>query len=212
MRNRRTTRAVLAQLGVAVMVITQAAAACELEWVDTEVYSGFRSDCDLAKYFAEFDGQLIREVVRVDYSNLRAQKVDFDAYPGPTVEFSVEVKNTGTRSTPAVPVIGLADLFAAASGDPLGGTQPFQYTIPAMDPGDRFDVYVGTISLRSADQDRDGQVDFDVDVEVSVVVDPGSSSNPRGAILELDEDDNRVDATCRYYAPNAQSATVPPCT
>ncbi len=177
------------------------ASACELEWVETEVWRGYRGTCWLSDLFPKvFEKIEIPPPIVWRTPDLRIPK--FKYFPrGTSLELQVDAANEGSARSNASTVHTMVNVMDVM-GTNLGPVQgPPVTAIGELDPGDRVRYGVGNVDLSVADTNNDGTRDFDVDLLVVGVIDAATTSQRYGPNYELTngEANNTTTETCRLY-------------
>lgn len=172
---------------------------CEIWWEESEIWEGYRTNCNLADFFPKLDAEIVWPSGPVLKSpDLKIPKYKY--FPmGSGLELQVDAENIGSaesRTTSIHTVFTVMDV----SGGALSPSESFQTSVPRLTPGQRIRLGVGFPDISAADTDGNGVRDVDVDLVVMGSIDTPTMSQPNGNNLEIGgEGNNMIVETCRLY-------------
>lgn len=173
-----------------------AAQPCEIEYVESEVWQGYRFHCNLAdllknEFSAVYAGEFNEVIVALKLPDLNIINLSITPYWS-QVEVSAEIENQGLGDARAFDVIGSAQVMVPGTSTPIavedpmtGNNETTQIRFGAsagIPAGQTEHVFVGTFEL----PDRSQAYDF----VVTVVADPATAQSPGGSLWEQNEMNN----------------------
>ena len=185
----RLCAALALSLSVALVATpVHAADPCPMGVIQIGVLKGY---CVMQAYFPKLAANLVftrTSTVSFLFANLVPHRMRY-LLRGNTVDVSVEVENPNAGSAGPHEIVVLMKVFRGGVEVDRVPLQARANGVPGR--GGSVQTYLGQITLANINADND--------LLAMVSVDPPTTTNPNGDVLEWDETDNMLTRMCRVY-------------